>query len=98
MKILLSSAIVFFSALSANLIANPAPQIYSDEHNCYENNRFDFYIYIHQKMKEINTQLMRYELDGDTHNVNFDYHVGYLNGQYAAYRNLENHFNQNAPH
>lgn len=99
MKNILSSLICTFMLLCSGLSATPMHQGYSSDIciGC-EDDCTDIYVYMHYKMKEINRWLTNYELDGDTHQVNFDYHVGYLNGQYAAYKNLEDRFKPPAQH
>lgn len=96
MKNILSTFIFFSLLLCSGLFAKGAYEGYSSDIciGC-EDDCTDIYVYMHYKMKEINRWLTNYELDGDTHQVNFDYHVGYLNGQYAAYKNLEDRF---SPH
>lgn len=87
MKILLSSAILFLLAFFSYLPATPMHKSFC---GACDDDCLDIHDYIHYKMKEINQTLINYDLDGDTHQVNFDYHVGFLNGQYTAYKNLHN--------
>ena len=93
MKNAIIGAMCFIFLFSAGLMAKTTHQGYSSDIciGC-EDDCTDIYVYMHFKMKEINQMLVNYELDGDTHKVGFDYHVGYLNGQYAAYKNLETRF------
>ena len=96
MKIFLTSAMLLFLTLSAILNAQPIEKSYSSDIciGCEEGFEGDIYVYMQYKMKEINQMLTNYELDGDTHKVNFDYHVGYISGQYAAYRDISNRISQ----
>lgn len=97
MKIFLTSAMLLFLTLSAILPAQTINQGYSSDicTECDQNFKDDICIYIHKKIKEINQILINYELNGDEHYVGFDYHVGYLNGQYEAYNNINNKMKSN---
>lgn len=94
----LYSVMCLFLLVSASLMAKSVGTGYSSDIciGC-EDDCTDIYVYMHYKMREIHRMLVNYELDGDTHVVNFDYHVGYLNGQFAAYKNLEDRFSQREP-
>ena len=78
---------IFFMLLSFNLIAAPV-----DKSGCQDDFQEDLFNYMHYKMREINTTLVNYELEGAEHHVNFDYHVGFISGQYLAYKNIKDRF------
>jgi len=98
MKNILSTFICFALLLCSGLHAKTHHEGYSSDIciGC-EDDCTDIYVYMHYKMKEIHQMLVNYELDGDTHHVGFDYHVGFMNGQFAAYKNLQDRFSPPAP-
>lgn len=96
MKNSIIGSMCFIFLLSANLTAKPVETGYTSDicTGCDQDFQVDISTYIHYKMIEIHQILINYELEGSDHKLGFDYHVGYLNGQYSAYKNLENRFNQ----
>lgn len=48
----------------------------------------DIKVRVESNIKSIEFIFEQYELDGYDHNINFDYHVGYLRGKSNAYKEI----------
>jgi len=90
MNSILSIFICFSLLLCSSLQAKTTDKGYSSDicTGCEQDFQGDIYTYINYKMKQIHQILVNYELEGSNHKISFDYHVGYLSGQYEAYTDI----------
>jgi hypothetical protein len=96
MKIFLTSAMLLFLTLSAILSAQHSERSYSSDICIGYEEGFegDILTYLKYKMDNINQMISIYEYERSQYKVNFDYHVGYISGQYDAYRDISNRINR----